>query len=205
MDQDTLKYYAQNADAVAARYESIVNKLSYSFGDAFIPSSRILDVGCGSGRDLATLASLGHDCFGIDGTPEFVELAQKLHPELGGRITHGTLPNSEIPFGGGFDGVLCSAVLMHLPADQLELSAAFIRNCLKEPGRLLYSVPSKRLDVGNKDRYQHGRLFLPDQSDRLEKIFEQHGLRVIKRWGDSDSFCRGEVEWVSVLMQVESA
>lgn len=205
MDQATLKYYAQNADVVAARYESIVSKLSLSFVDAFSPRSKILDVGCGSGRDLAALASLGHDCYGIDGTPEFVELAQKLHPELRDRITHATLPDCEVPFGGRFDGVLCSAVLMHLPVNQLGISAAFIRNCLNERGRLLYSVPSKRLDVGDTDRDQYGRLFLPDQSDRLQSIFEQLGFIVIKKWGDYDSFCRGEVEWVSVLMGLETA
>lgn len=205
MDEATLKYYAQNADAVAARYESIINKLSSSFGDAFTPRSKILDVGCGSGRDLAVLASLGHDCYGIDGTHEFVVLAQKLHPELEGRIAYATLPNCEVPFGGHFDALLCSAVLMHLPASQLGPSAAFIRSCLNKRGRLLYSVPSKRLDVGDTDRDQHGRLFLPDQSDRLQSMFEQLGLKVIKKWGDSDSFCRGQVEWVSVLMGLETA
>ena len=34
-------------------------------------SLRLLDIGCGSGRDLALLVSFGHDCFGLDATPEF--------------------------------------------------------------------------------------------------------------------------------------
>ena len=205
MDEATLKYYAQHADTVAARYESIVNKLSACFGDAFPPRSKILDVGCGSGRDLAALVSMGHDCYGIDGTPEFVNLAQELHPELVGRIAHATLPDCEVPFGAGFDGVLCSAVLMHLPVEHLARSAAFIKSCLNERGRLLYSVPSKRLDVGDTDRDQHGRLFLPDQAGRLQSIFEQLGFRQVRKWSDSDSFCRDAVEWVSVLMTLERA
>ncbi len=81
MDSATVNYYSQNAQTVAERYESVVSSLSESFGEAFKPQSRLLDIGCGSGRDLALLTSLGHECFGIDATPEFVTLSQSLHPE----------------------------------------------------------------------------------------------------------------------------
>ena len=35
MDQKTINYYSENAQAVAARYESVVSSLSESFQDAF--------------------------------------------------------------------------------------------------------------------------------------------------------------------------
>lgn len=146
MDTSTIAYYSQNALAVAERYESVVSSLSKSFGEAFKPKSRLLDIGCGSGRDLALLASLGHDCFGVDATPEFVNLSQSLHPELSGKILQAALPNFEPPFSGDFDGVLCSAVLMHIPESELVPAAVSIKQCLKRHGRLLYSVPSKRLE-----------------------------------------------------------
>ena len=71
MDQKTINYYSENAQTVAARYESVVSSLSESFEDAFRARSKLLDIGCGSGRDLALLATMGHDCFGVDATPEF--------------------------------------------------------------------------------------------------------------------------------------
>jgi SAM-dependent methyltransferase len=111
MDQKTINYYSKNAQAVAARYESVVSSLLESFQDAFKTRSKLLDIGCGSGRDLALLVSLRHDCFGLDATPEFVELSQTLHPELKGKIVQGALTNFDPPFGGKFDGILCSAVL----------------------------------------------------------------------------------------------
>ena len=107
MDAATVNYYSKNAQAVAARYESVVSSLSESFQDAFKARSKLLDIGCGSGRDLALLVSLGHDCFGLDATPEFVELSQKIHPELKGKIVPGALPTFAPPFGGQFDGILC--------------------------------------------------------------------------------------------------
>ncbi len=202
MDHATLDYYSQNATAVAARYESVVSKLSESFGVAFKPNSKILDIGCGSGRDLVALSTLGHDCYGIDGTAEFVTLAQELHPALTGRIEHVVLPDGTPPFGGEFDAVLCSAVLMHLSVDQLNPSAIFVKRCLKRGGRMLYSVPSKRLDVNETERDEHGRLFVLDSEERLQRIFEQIGFGLICKWSDSDSLGRSSVEWLSVLMEL---
>ena len=144
MDKDTVSYYSKNALTVATRYESVVSSLSESFEEAFKQRSKLLDIGCGSGRDLALLASLGHECFGVDATPEFVDLSQSLHPELSGKVLQAALPNFEPPFGGDFDGVLCSAVLMHIPESELVPAAVSIKRCVKKHGRLLYSVPSKR-------------------------------------------------------------
>ncbi len=205
MDSATVNYYSQNAQTVAERYESVVSSLSKSFEEAFKPRSRLLDIGCGSGRDLALLASLGHEGFGVDATPVFVTLSQSLHPELTGKVLHAALPNFEPPFGGGFDGILCSAVLMHIAESELVPAALSIKRCLKNHGRLLYSVPSKRLDVVTENRDANGRLFVPDQSNRLQKIFEQLGFSLISKWDNADSLGRDSVEWISVLMELRNA
>jgi SAM-dependent methyltransferase len=202
VDYQTVSYYSKNAGSIAKRYESVVNSLSESFQVAFKLKSKLLDIGCGSGRDLALLVSLGHDCFGLDATPEFVELSQTLHPELKGKIVQGALPDFDPPFGGTFDGILCSAVLMHIPEDQLVPAALSIKRCLKKGGRLLYSVPCKRLDVMTENRDANGRLFIPDQSDRLQTIFEHQGFGLISKWFNADSLGRDSVEWISVLMEL---
>lgn len=205
MDEATISYYSKNAQTVAERYESVVSSLSESFSEAFKPKSKLLDVGCGSGRDLALLATLGHECFGVDATPKFVDLSQSLHPELKSRVQHASLPDLVPPFGGDFDGVLCSAVLMHIAESELVPAALSIKRCLKNHGRLLYSVPSKRLDVVTENRDANGRLFVPDQSDRLQKIFEQLGFSLISKWDNADSLGRDSVEWISVLMELKNA
>jgi len=203
MDVATVKYYSKNAQIIAERYESVVSSLSASFDQSFRPNSKLLDIGSGSGRDLAHLASLGHECFGMDATPELVELSQSLHPELKGKIIQCALPDFHPPFGGQFDGILCSAVLMHIPEDQLAPTALSIKTYLKKNGRLLYSVPIKRLDVVTENRDANGRLFIPDQSDRLQTIFEQLGFSLISKWINADSMGRGSVEWISVLMELK--
>lgn len=204
MDYNTVNYYSQNAQQVADRYETVVSSLSDHFVVAFKPNSKMLDIGCGSGRDLAVLHKFGHDCYGIDPTPEFIEIAQRVHPELSDRIAQAGLPDMTPPFGGEFDGVLCSAVLMHIDVDQLHLAASSIKSCLKIGGRLLYSVPSKRLDVVSENRDVNGRLFIPDQSGRLQGIFEGLGFECISKWGNADSMGRDSVEWESVLLELKN-
>jgi SAM-dependent methyltransferase len=205
MDQSTLKYYAENADQVAERYESVVSDLSAHFADSFSKGGKILDIGCGSGRDLAVLHKLGFDCYGVDPVLEFVEIAQRLHPELENRIVLGKLPELHVPFNGNFDGVLCSAVLMHIDIEQLAVTAEAIKSCLKVGGRLLYSVPSKRTDVVESNRDANGRLFIPDHAVRLNSLFSSLGFTEIASWTNLDSMGRDSVEWVSVLLELKAA
>lgn len=205
MDQSTLQYYSDNAAYVAERYESVVSDLSAHFADSFSKGGKILDIGCGSGRDLAVLYKLGFDCYGVDPVLEFVEIAQRLHPELENRIALGKLPDLQVPFNGNFDGVLCSAVLMHIEIEQLPATATAIKSCLKLGGRLLYSVPSKRTDVVESNRDANGRLFIPDQAVRLNSLFSSIGFTEIASWTNSDSMGRDSVEWMSVLLELQTA
>ena len=204
MDQSTINFYRNNAKQVAKRYESVVSDLSKHFSEVFNTGLKVLDIGCGSGRDLAVLHKLGYDTYGVDPTPQFVELAQDIHPELKNRITQGALPDLSAPFEGMFDGVLCSAVLMHIEVEQLPAAAIAIKACLKVGGRLLFSVPSKRLDVVSENRDQNGRLFIPNQADRLKSIFEELDFKTISTWNNSDSMGRDDVAWESVLMELEA-
>ncbi|QGZ57734.1 class I SAM-dependent methyltransferase [Paraburkholderia acidiphila] len=205
MDSRTISYYSKNAELVVDRYESIVNGLAEHFEVAFPSGSRVLDIGCGSGRDLAYLQTLECDVYGLDATPELVELAQSRHPELKGRIVCESIPSAQVPFGGAFDGVLCSAVLMHIPLEHQIAAAEFIERSLKPGGRLLYSVPSKRRDATTtENRDGHGRLFIPDLVEGYIDILVNQGFTLIERWCNADSLGRDEVEWASVLMQLRA-
>ncbi len=205
MDSKTLDYYSSNAQELAQRYESAASSLAPHFASAFVPGGRILDIGCGSGRDLAELNQMGFESYGLDGTPQLVELAQELHPELKGRVIKGLLPEFDIPFGGEFDGVVCCAVLMHIDSTELFNAALAIKRCLKVNGRLLISVPSQRSDTDETERDANGRLFKTYAPGFLQLIFERLGFSLINQWGNSDAMSRQGIEWVSLLFQLKSA
>jgi 2-polyprenyl-3-methyl-5-hydroxy-6-metoxy-1,4-benzoquinol methylase len=59
MDSTTLAYYSSHAKDVAQRYENAPSSLAGRFSSSFVSGGRILDIGCGSGRDMAELARRG--------------------------------------------------------------------------------------------------------------------------------------------------
>ncbi|MFW6369413.1 MAG: class I SAM-dependent methyltransferase, partial [Myxococcota bacterium] len=117
MDDRTLCYYDAEADRLASQYEAVEGGVVRYFEVAFQPGSRVLDIGAGTGRDMALLAR-SHEAWGLEPSASMRKVALCRHPELAGRIQPGALPD-EIPdpeaLGGRFDGILCSAVLQHLP------------------------------------------------------------------------------------------
>ena len=199
VDSQTINFYRKNAAEVARRYEQVASPIAGHAARVFSGGGRVLDVGCGSGRDLAFLLEQGYDAFGIDAAPELVELAQDLHPSLKGRISHGCLPGLSPPFHTQFDAVLCSAVLMHLDVAEMPSAAAALRRCLRGGGRLLVSVPFERPDLNGSNRDPEGRRFTLQSPKQLQSIFENSQFQLLEEFTNEDAMKRQGVSWISHL------
>jgi len=132
---------------------------------------RVLDAGCGDGRNLMYFLRRGFTCFGVDRDPAAIErvraFAAQLAPDLPlqnfrtGEIDH--LPWDD----GSMDAVVCSAVL-HFAAD-----AAHADRMVQEmwrvvaPGGMLFARLASNIGIEDRVGAAGRRVRLPDGSDRF--------------------------------------
>jgi SAM-dependent methyltransferase len=136
----TLRHYDQHADSfwrdtrdhdVSQNIDALLQSL---IGSA---PFRILDFGCGPGRDLKVFHDLGHEAIGVEGSERFAEMARNFS---GCEVWRQDFLKLDLP-GQFFDGIFANASLFHIPSQELprvlrELSAA-----LKLNGILFSSNP----------------------------------------------------------------
>jgi SAM-dependent methyltransferase len=204
MDSRTIRYYNENAESVFARYQSVPSPVERYFRIAFPPGVEVLDVGAGSGRDLAELIREGYAAWGVEPSESLRRLAIERNPSLETRLTDGSLPDVSARLNHKFDGILCSAIFMHIPEEQLFDAACDIRNLLKPHGRLLLSIPRTRTDVGDDQRDAQGRLFVPLVPESIQLLFERVGFQRIGRWEDEDFLARPGFTWTTLLFELTS-
>ena len=101
------------------------------------PPFRILDLGCGPGRDLVTFSQLGHQPVGLEGAPNFVAMARKLS---GCPVWHQDFLELSLP-AKSFDGVFANATLFQVPQQELPRVLQQLWSTLDDEGVLFVSNP----------------------------------------------------------------
>lgn len=117
------------------------------------PTARVLDYGCGYGRQLAELRRLGYcDLAGVDASAAMVEQARKRLPGL--PIDVCEMPPASHP-ESSFDAILLSAVLTCIARDEEQrVLIAELWRMLRPGGVLLLSDFLLHSDARNLARYE---------------------------------------------------
>jgi SAM-dependent methyltransferase len=113
------------------------------------PPFRILDFGCGPGRDLKTFSALGHIAIGLDGARRFAEIARA---DTDCEVWNQDFLQLDLP-EERFDGVFANASLFHVPSGALPRVLQQLHASLLPGGVLFSSNP--RGD--NEEGWNHGR------------------------------------------------
>ncbi len=132
---------------------------------------RILDAGCGPGRNIFYLLKSGFDVFGVDANPGSIatvrQLAARLAPHLSPDNFHAE-PVEGMTFPDAFADVVLSIAVLHFAKDDAQFAAMIheLWRVLKPGGVLICRLASS---IGMEDRVKRieGRRHrLPDGTER---------------------------------------
>jgi len=168
--------FGRDASAVSAGLRAEFGEIDIYLFDQllrgrFDDRRRILDAGCGGGRNLPYFLRRGFDVRAVDADPAAVQavrrLAAALNPQLpAAAISCGpldTLPCED----GSIDAIICSAVL-HFARDEAAF-AAMLQEMWRvlAPGGLFFARLATSIGLERQLPSTTGRLRLPDGSERF--------------------------------------
>jgi SAM-dependent methyltransferase len=114
------------------------------------PPFRILDLGCGPGRDLAAFRALGHEPTGLEGSPALAAMARE---HSGCEVWEQDFLALDLP-PASFDGIFANPSLFHVPSTELPRVLRELHAALKSDGVLFSSNPRGNNEEGwNRGRY----------------------------------------------------
>ena len=135
------------------------------------PGMRILDAGCGSGRNLVYLLREGYEVCGVDSDAQAVEnvraLARKLAPALPSSNFR-TEAVEQMSFEDGWADLVISNTVLHLAGDDAQFEAMLRESWrVLKPGGLFFCRLASTIGMENQFERIRGRRFLsPDGAER---------------------------------------
>jgi SAM-dependent methyltransferase len=153
-------------------------------------TSRLLDFGCGPGRDLAYFHGLGHDAVGLDGCAAFCAMARE---RTGCEVLHQDFLELSLE-DASFDGVFANASLFHVPGRELPRVLGELRRALRPRGVLFSSNPRGDEEGWHGERY--GAYF---ELDRWRELVTKAGFEEIAHYFRPQGLPRKEQPWLATV------
>lgn len=153
--------------------------------------ARILDFGCGPGRDLIAFKLAGHDVVGLDGATRFCELARA---HSGCEVLHQDFLALSLE-AASFDGVFANASLFHIPTQEMSRVLSQLSDTLRDDGVLFASNP--RGD--NQEGFSGARYGSYLDHERWRDIAADSGFDELEHYYRPPGLPRAEQPWLAMV------
>lgn len=191
---DTLNYYNSKAkDFVSGTVDVTFTEMQDTFLE-FIPAGgKILDFGCGSGRDTKYFISKGYDVDATDGSEELCKIASKYTGIQVKQMLFEELEEVET-----YDGIWACASILHVEKKQLPEIIKKIATATKKRGVVYTSFK-----YGDFEGIRNGRFFTYLTEESFAEILKNvPELKVEKLWISADVRAeRGEERWLNIVLR----
>lgn len=141
-------------------------------------SGRVIDIGCGGGRDAKALIKMGYDYIGTDISDTFLDFCRDRLPN------HKFLKQDvyELKFPKKFDGFWACAVLLHVPKSRIDEALQRIKSVLKPGATGFVSLKDGLDEYVRKDQIagkELERFFSYWKRDEFVSVLRKNGFSLI--------------------------
>jgi SAM-dependent methyltransferase len=191
---DSVKYYNENASKyIADTFEADMSNIRNKFTALLPVNGKILDAGCGSGRDLKAFKELGFEVYGIDASEVFVEHCKSI---IDAKIELSTF--QDYTTDTKFDGIWACATLLHVRPEELSDVLSKFFGFLKNDGVFFMSFK-----YGVYDYVKDGRYFNCYTTESIIELLNAFdGVEILENFVTSDvREGRADEKWVNVIVK----
>jgi len=152
---------------------------------SLLPGKKVLDAGCGSGRDVSYFLEEGLDAMGIDLSEGMIEEAKK-------RVKKGNFKIMnflDLKFKDKtFDGIWSMAGFLHTSREDLKKALKEFYRVLKEEGILYIAVVEGEgeREIKKKKYQNEPRTYVFYKKEELEKYLNESNFKIISSEINSD-------------------
>jgi 2-polyprenyl-3-methyl-5-hydroxy-6-metoxy-1,4-benzoquinol methylase len=186
-------YYSKNANSFYEGTKDVnMDELYEPFTKNLGAGAKVLDAGCGSGRDTLAFLKMGYEVDAFDASPEMVKLASKL---TGIDVKEKRF--DEIDKVNHYDGIWCCASLLHVPLLDLTKTMKILRRSLKSNGVWYLSFK-----YGDQEREEKGRHFTDLKEVSLKKLVSVlDGIEILTMWITDDVRPNRPDRWLNAILR----
>ena len=194
MKNITLDYYNKNADSFFKRtINHIITDTQKSFCEKIPKNGRILDFGCGSGRDSKLFINMGYEVDAIDGSIEICKVASSY---IGINVKH--MLFQDLKEKEKYDGIWACSSILHLPKKELIDVLKKMSDALKTRGIIYTSF--KYGDFEGERNERHFTDFTEKSFNSFIKDIKE--LKILECWITNDVRPQKSNEkWLNVFLQ----
>ena len=192
-----IDFYNKNTNELTEQYNSLTFEQVHKNITQFLPEKgKILDVGCGSGRDAFALANMGHQVTAVDPAINMLMKAQENFKHNDITWVNDRMPTLEKvkELGEKYDFILLSAVWMHIEPENRKESFENLQSLLNKDAQMLIS-----LRFGG---FSDGRKAIPVSQDEIQTFSDDLNIQSQSLLeNDSDQLNRSDVNWQIMRFQ----
>ena len=191
---DSIKFYNDNAKLYLSSIENAnISDQLLVFLNHIPTGGKILDGGCGTGRDSLYMIQQGYDVTAFDASEKMAEIASA---QTGLNVSVNTFEQIELP-NNFFDGVWCMSSLLHVSRNNMLDVINKLYRSLKNDGYFYCTYKLRDYDFS-----EGGRSFTCYDEESFRELINQTKFRIenISELSDSRPG-RDEEKWLCVLLK----